>query len=59
MGEVYRDHDTNLDRQVAIKVLPDIFSGDPERLARRTSGSRPIFMGDSYDGMSEVRTDQP
>lgn len=34
MGEVYRVGDTNLDRQVAIKVLPDIFSGDPERLAR-------------------------
>ncbi|MGA2260527.1 MAG: protein kinase [Acidobacteriota bacterium] len=34
MGEVYRAEDTNLDRQVAIKVLPDVFSGDPERLAR-------------------------
>jgi serine/threonine protein kinase len=34
MGEVYRAEDTNLDRQVAIKVLPDIFIGDPERLAR-------------------------
>jgi serine/threonine protein kinase len=34
MGEVYRAQDTNLNRQVAIKVLPDLFSGDPERLAR-------------------------
>jgi serine/threonine-protein kinase len=34
MGVVYRAEDTNLDRQIAIKVLPDIFSGDPERLAR-------------------------
>jgi serine/threonine protein kinase len=34
MGEVYRAEDTNLDRQVAIKVLPDVFAADPERLAR-------------------------
>ena len=34
MGEVYRAEDTNLNRQVAIKVLPEMFSGDPERLAR-------------------------
>jgi serine/threonine protein kinase len=34
MGEVYRAEDTNPDRQVAIKVLPEIFCGDPERLAR-------------------------
>jgi serine/threonine protein kinase len=34
MGVVYRAEDTKLDRQVAIKVLPDIFSIDPERLAR-------------------------
>ena len=34
MGEVYRAKDTSLDRDVAIKVLPDAFAGDPERLAR-------------------------
>ncbi|MGA2263295.1 MAG: protein kinase [Acidobacteriota bacterium] len=34
MGEVYRAEDTNLSRHVAIKVLPDKFAGDPERLAR-------------------------
>ena len=34
MGEVYRATDTSLDRQVAIKVLPDAFASDPERLAR-------------------------
>ena len=34
MGEVYRARDTTLDRDVAIKVLPDAFADDPERLAR-------------------------
>src|SRR5688572_616693 len=34
MGEVYRARDTKLDRDVAIKVLPDLFGQDPERLAR-------------------------
>jgi len=34
MGEVYCAEDENLHRRVAIKVLPDVFAGDPERLAR-------------------------
>lgn len=34
MGEVYRAHDTKLERDVALKVLPDVFADDPERLAR-------------------------
>jgi eukaryotic-like serine/threonine-protein kinase len=34
MGQVYRATDTTLGRQVAIKILPDAFAGDPERLAR-------------------------
>ena len=34
MGEVYLARDLRLERQVAIKVLPEAFTGDPERLAR-------------------------
>src|SRR5438477_3667860 len=34
MGQVYRATDTTLGRQVAIKILPDAFANDPERMAR-------------------------
>ncbi len=34
MGEVYRATDTTLNRQVAIKVLPDSLASDAERIAR-------------------------
>jgi eukaryotic-like serine/threonine-protein kinase len=40
MGEVYRAHDTRLNRDVAIKILPATFSSDPDRLQRFAQESR-------------------
>src|SRR5580765_8426232 len=42
MGAVYRATDTSLSRQVAIKVLPDAFAADPDRLARFESEAKTL-----------------
>src|SRR5258707_5190862 len=34
MGEVYRDRDTRLGRDIAVKVLPESVAASPDRLAR-------------------------
>src|SRR5881394_2811054 len=36
MGAVFRATDTKLQRDVAVKILPDLFANDPDRLARFT-----------------------
>src|SRR5438876_370703 len=42
MGEVYRAHDTRLGREVAVKVLPEPFARDPDRLARFEREARAV-----------------
>src|SRR5271157_5231077 len=42
MGEVYRARDSRLDRDVAIKVLPESFAGDADRLRRFEQEARTV-----------------
>ena len=42
MGQVYRVRDTKLDRDVAIKMLPEAFAHDGERLARFTREAKTL-----------------
>jgi len=42
MGVVFRAHDSKLDREVAIKILPKEMSGDPERTARFAREARTL-----------------
>jgi serine/threonine protein kinase len=42
MGEVWRARDTKLDRDVAIKVLPEVFAHDADRLARFTREAKTL-----------------
>src|SRR6266566_1989387 len=42
MGEIYRARDTRLERDVAIKVLPEAFATDPDRLRRFEHAARAI-----------------
>jgi serine/threonine-protein kinase len=49
MGQVWQATDTQLNRQVALKILPDAFASDPDRLARFTREAQILsaFIGSS------------
>jgi serine/threonine protein kinase len=68
MGEVYRARDARLDREVAIKVLPDSVTSDPDRLRRFEQEARAaaalnhpnilaIHQMATYDGASFMVTE--
>ena len=42
MGQVYRARDTKLTRDVALKILPDSFANDADRLARFTRAAQTL-----------------
>jgi serine/threonine protein kinase len=68
MGEVYRAHDTRLDREVAVKVLPESVTSDPERLRRFEQEARAaaalnhpnilaVYQMATHDGVSYMVTE--
>jgi serine/threonine-protein kinase len=52
MGEVYRAEDTNLSRQVAIKVLPDEFARDTDRVARLQRDTKLLALLSQFESVS-------
>jgi serine/threonine protein kinase len=63
MGAVYRARDTQLGRDVALKVLPDSFSNDPDRVARFTREAQVLASLDHPNiariyGLERVGTNQ-
>jgi serine/threonine protein kinase len=55
MGEVYRARDTKLDRDVALKILPESFATDPDRLMRFEPRSKDARVAQSSAHRPDLR----
>jgi Tol biopolymer transport system component len=53
MGQVYRARDTTLNRDVAIKVLPEVFAADPDRVARFTREAQ-VLAALNHSGIAQI-----
>ena len=53
MGQVYQATDTKLNRQVALKILPDAFAADPDRLTRFQREAQ-VLAGLNHPGIAAI-----
>ena len=53
MGQVWHATDTQLNRQVALKILPDAFADDPDRLARFQREAQ-VSASLNHPGMAQI-----
>src|SRR5450755_1422489 len=53
MGEVYRASDMRLGREVALKILPEVFAQDPNRLARFEREAR-LLASVNHSGLAAI-----
>ena len=58
MGQVYQATDTKLNRQVALKILPEAFVTDPDRLARFQREAQVLASLNHPDGFLYLLTDE-
>jgi hypothetical protein len=59
MGQVWQATDTQLNRQVALKILPDAFAADPDRLARFRRDDIRSSLVHAAPGCDHCRRDHP